>query len=393
VRGSPRSSAPSRGRRRSGRRRSRSPTACASRAGTRPRPTGGRTAGGIRRGRVGAHPRAAARGRAQRRPCARARRHGAGRGGARRLGRDQELPLGLAAFLAGAERVAEGGPVARALLVKLLSASFEPTLVYDRAATEARRASAAASVDATRYRVARGERVVGAHEVVGREEFDKLRALRDAADARGVGDGRSGARVARAAGATLANLLVVAVLVVFLWLFRPEVYRSMRAVGTFAGAFALVLGAAALAARIAPDRPEYVPVALAAVILSILFDARVALVAALVLAVLVAAQGPFRGTNALLVFLVGGAAAAVSVRTLSRRTQLYKSALAVAAGYALAALALGLALGWGWRAVAASALAGVASAAGSVALAMALLPWPRRPPASTRTSSSWSGRT
>jgi hypothetical protein len=99
------------------------------------------------------------------------------------------------------------------------------------------------------------------------------------------------------------------VLVVFLWLFRPEVYRSMRAVGTFAGAFALVLGAAALAARIAPDRPEYVPVALAAVILSILFDARVALVAALVLAVLVAAQGPFRGTNALLVFLVGGAAA------------------------------------------------------------------------------------
>jgi putative nucleotidyltransferase with HDIG domain len=287
---------------------------------------------------------------------------------------NQELPLGLAAFLAGAERVAEGGPVARALLVKLLSASFEPTLVYDRVATEARRAAAAAAVDATRYRVARGERVVGAHEVVGREEFDKLRALRDAADARGVGDGRSGARVARAAGATLANLLVVAVLVVFLWLFRPEVYRSMRAVGTFAGAFALVLGAAALAARIAPDRPEYVPVALAAVILSILFDARVALVAALVLAVLVAAQGPFRGTNALLVFLVGGAAAAVSVRTLSRRTQLYKSALAVAAGYALAALALGLALGWGWRAVAASALAGVASAAGSVALAMALLP-------------------
>jgi hypothetical protein len=51
---------------------------------------------------------------------------------------NQELPLGLAAFLAGAERVAEGGPVARALLVKLLSASFEPTLVYDRVATEAR---------------------------------------------------------------------------------------------------------------------------------------------------------------------------------------------------------------------------------------------------------------
>jgi putative nucleotidyltransferase with HDIG domain len=148
----------------------------------------------------------------------------------------------------------------------------------------------------------------------------------------------------------------------------------MRAVGTFAAAFALVLGAAAAVAQAAPDRPEYVPVALAAVLLSILFDARVALVAALVLAVLVAGQGPFRGTNALLMLLVGGATAAVSVRTLSRRTQLYKSALAVTAGYAVAAVALGLALGWTWQAMVASALAGLASAAASVALAMALLP-------------------
>jgi lysylphosphatidylglycerol synthetase-like protein (DUF2156 family) len=147
----------------------------------------------------------------------------------------------------------------------------------------------------------------------------------------------------------LVNLLIVAVLGVFLRLFRPELYRSARAVTTFAGAVALVVGAAAVVSRVAPDRPEYVPVALAAVLLSILFDARVALVAALAVAVLVAEQGPFRGTNSLLVFIVGGAAAAVSVRTLSRRTQLYKSGARGPAGYALAAARGGLALGWGGR--------------------------------------------
>jgi hypothetical protein len=77
------------------------------------------------------------------------------------------LPLGLAAFLAGAERGAAGGPVARGLLVKLLSASFEPSLTFDRAATAQRRDSAVASVDATRYVVRAGEKIIDAHEVVG----------------------------------------------------------------------------------------------------------------------------------------------------------------------------------------------------------------------------------
>jgi hypothetical protein len=174
ARGSPRSSAPSRRPPPSGRRRSRSPTACASRGRNSPssdrRPHGGPCSPRPSR-RSPARCRVESRATATLRVRAPTRRRGAA---ARADSAAIRLPLGLAAFLAGAERVAEGGPVARALLVKLLSASFEPTLVYDRVATEARRASAAASVDATRYRVARGERVVGAHEVVGREEFDKL---------------------------------------------------------------------------------------------------------------------------------------------------------------------------------------------------------------------------
>ena len=287
---------------------------------------------------------------------------------------DADSLLTFADVAARAERPAVGGPIGAALFVKLVSASFAPSLVPDRAATERRRAEAAAAVDPAQYVVREGEKIVGAREVVGREEFEKLRALRDVGHARGLAAGQPAARAARAAGAVLSNLVLVLALGVALRLFRPAVYHSLRAVGTFAATLALVVAGAALVARFSPERPEFVPAALAAVMLSILFDARIALVAALVLAVLVGSQGPFRGTNALFTLLVAGAAAAVSVRSLQRRSQLLRPVLAASAAYATAAVALGLALGWSWRAVAASALAGVASAAGSVALATALLP-------------------
>jgi hypothetical protein len=77
--------------------------------------------------------------------------------------------------------------------------------------------------------------------------------------------------------------------------------------------FLVVLATRRRARGSATPRPELVPVAFAAVLFSILFDARISLVAAMVLAVLIASQGPFRGTNALFIMLVAGVAAAMSV--------------------------------------------------------------------------------
>jgi cyclic-di-AMP phosphodiesterase PgpH len=266
-----------------------------------------------------------------------------------------------------------GSATADALFVKLVSAFFRPTLALDRAATDRRRAEASRSVEADRWFVRAGEKVVGAHEVVGREEYEKLRALRDALQNRGAAE-RSPARgAARVAGAVLYNLVLIVVLMVTLLLFRPQFYRSFRVILLFAVAFLLVIATAAAVARMPSPRPELVPVALAAVLFSILFDPRISLVAAMVLAVLVGGQGPFRGTNASFILLVGGVAAAVSVRTVRRRNQAFYSMLAIAAGYALAAGVLGLSLGWTWREVALGVAAGMVSAIVSVSLAMGLL--------------------
>ena len=265
---------------------------------------------------------------------------------------------------------AAGPPVADTLYLKLLGAFFRPTLELDRAATERRREQARATVTPDRFVVRAGEKIVGAHEVVGREEYDKMRT------ARAELQGRRGAerQLSRVFGAVLYNLLVVALFGVTLWLFRPQLYASMRALLVTAACFVAVLVAAAAVGGAETVRPELIPVALAAVVLSVLFDARISLIAAMILAVLVGGQGVYRGTSALFVMLIGGAAAAISGRVIRRRTDVFYPVATIAAGYALTAVAMGLTLGWTLETILRSAGWGALNAVVSLAVALVLLP-------------------
>jgi cyclic-di-AMP phosphodiesterase PgpH len=261
-------------------------------------------------------------------------------------------------------------PVGDALYVKLLGAFFRPTLVYDRPATELRRQEMRRTVAEEKYRVRAGEKIVGAHEVVVREQYEKLRALRDELQAR-----RGAERVAgRVTGAVLFDFLLVALFGIALLLFRPAVYASLRSLALFVTVFVVVIVAAALVAHMDAVHTELIPIALAAVIISVMFDPRISVIAAMVLAVLVGGQSVFRGTNALFINLIGGVAAAFSVRAIHRRNDVYFAILPIAAAYALAALAIGLTLDWPWQQIAASAAWGGLNAIASLALAMLLIP-------------------
>jgi putative nucleotidyltransferase with HDIG domain len=260
-------------------------------------------------------------------------------------------------------------PIGDAVYLKIIGALFHPTLVVDRAAYERNRATMLRAIDEVSYRVRAGEKIVGAHEVVGREEHAKLGALREA-----VGSRAGAERVAgRVAGAVLFNAMVIALLGVTLLLFRPQVYASLRALTLFAMVFALVLGAAAVIAGIKPLHPELLPIALAAALIGLLFDPRIAMITAMILAVLVAGQGVFRGSNALFINLIGGVAAAFSVRAVRQRGDVVRCVLIVAGAYLLAALAIGLGLDQTWREIGRMATLGALNAALSVALATVLL--------------------
>jgi putative nucleotidyltransferase with HDIG domain len=253
---------------------------------------------------------------------------------------------------------------------RLLGALFHPTIVPNAAATEMRREDMRRSVPKSKYEVRVGEKIIGANEVVGREEHDKLRALHDAVDQR-----RATERAARRiTGAILFNALIISLLGITILIFRPSVYANWRWLLMFAGATVVVLIGAAIVSHARPMHPELIPLAVAAVVLSALFDQRISMISVMVLATLVGGQSVFRGTNALFINLVGGAVAAFSVRVVNRRNQTYLWILAIAAAYLTTAVAIGLTLDLATRDILHSAGFGALNAVVSVLLALLLLP-------------------
>ena len=293
----------------------------------------------------------------------------------RRGGEERPVPAdsvpGFAGLLARARLVhPDPSPTGDAVYTKLLSAVFHPTIAFDKVTTERRRAEMRRTATDFKYEVRKGEKIVGAHEVVGREEYEKMRALRDELGRLS----QVGHDAGRIVGAVLFNALLVCLFGVALVLFRPQLYGSFRALTLFAALFFVVTAVAAALAHAEPSYPELIPIALAAILFSVLFDPRISMVAAMLLAVLIGGQAVFRGTNALYFALIGGAAAAFSVRVIRRRNQTVYSILTIAVAYALASLAIGLTLDWTLADIGRGAGLGALNAVVSVALAMVLLP-------------------
>jgi len=260
--------------------------------------------------------------------------------------------------------------VGDAVYFRLLGALFHPTVVPDLAATELRRDDIRKSVPTAKYEVRVGEKIIGANEVVGREEHEKLRALHDAVDQR-----RATERAARRViGAIMFNALIISLLGLTILIFRPAVYRNLRWLWMFAGVTVIVLLGATIVGHARPVHPELIPLTIAAVVLSALFDQRISMISVMVIATLGGGQSVFRGTNALFINLVGGAVAAFSVRVVTRRNQTYLWILAVAAAYLTTAIAIGLTLDLPGHDIWTSAGFGALNAVVSVLLAILLLP-------------------
>ncbi len=253
---------------------------------------------------------------------------------------------------------------------RLIGAFFHPTVVYDAPATVVRRQQLSRAVPATKYEVRAGEKIIGAHEVVGPEQHEKLQALRDAVDQRRA----STQGLTRVVGSILFNFLVVGLLGLAIFLFRPNAYAHLRWLMVFAAGTVVVLVGGAIVANAKPVHPELIPVTLAVVVISVLFDQRIAMITAMVLAILLGGQSIFRGTNALVINLVGGVVAAFSVRAVRRRNQTYHWILTIGVAYFAIAFAIGLTLDQPTSDILSSGGYGALNALVSVLLALLLLP-------------------
>ena len=265
-------------------------------------------------------------------------------------------------------RRAELSELQRLILIRF----FQPSIRYDESNTEQARERARQAVTTTKGEVLQGEKIVGAHEQVRDSEMERLRSYRAALAELGRLDAGP-TEAPRALAAFLYNAFVLGIFGALLYYFRAPVYASFRNVLLLAFlAFVLMIGAAIVGAY---DRPiEFIPIALPALVVAVLWDGRLALIFSLLLSVLLAGQTPFVGMSVLFTCVMAGAAASLSVRVVRSRAQTWWFIAVIALAYAAAALTLGLLRQHEWSEIGWSALWGALSAAISGLVAMGTLP-------------------
>ncbi len=287
------------------------------------------------------------------------------------VSRDQVLSYAQYLARARLTHPDKGSSVGDAVYVRLAGHFFRPTLVPNTLETERRRDEQRRSVDPSKYIVRAGDRIVGAHEVVTNEVHEKLVALHSELVRHGTATSSS---VGGVLGPLLRDSLVLGIFWVLLVFYRRETYRDQRQVAVIGGLFGVVLLQAAAVARFFPQHPEVIALPFLAMMMTVLFNGRVSMNGAMIVAVVISLQPVFHDVPALLLCLGGGVAAALSVRGLRRRSNFYVPVLIIALGYLAAALALGLAGNWSVAEIGLRGVWGAANGLVAAGLSFFLLP-------------------
>ncbi|HSJ15874.1 MAG TPA: HDIG domain-containing protein [Longimicrobiales bacterium] len=249
---------------------------------------------------------------------------------------------------------------------------FEGSIRLDREATTRAREQARAAVPEVKGQVLPRQRIVAAHEPVGDAELERLNAyITHLRQSGALGTG--GATTARELGTFLLNLLLLSIFGFLLYFYRRAIYGNFRHILLLGALITLLaLAAAAIANTAAPV--ELVPIAFPALVVAALWDGRLALNMVLVLAVLLGVQTPFLNITPRMLLLLGGGAAALSVRVVRRRSQGLMLGGIIALVYALTAIALGLMRNRELAEVMNGILWGTANGIATALLAMGFMP-------------------
>lgn len=219
------------------------------------------------------------------------------------------------------------------------------TLLPDDVATRMAREQARAAVPTHSGEILEGERIVTAHERVGRRELHRLRAYNDELVRRGLAGGHS--RRLASAGGVLYSAILVSILGVVLYFYRPAIYRDVRGYLIVMGLVGLVIVSAGILEQ-GGYRPELIPVALLALLVGAMYDGLIALVAVVIAAAIVGGQIILLGETVVALsavavpfrMIAAGAAGAIGIRTVRRRSHSWVLIALMSGAYLLAGLAI-----------------------------------------------------
>ena len=255
------------------------------------------------------------------------------------------------------------------LVLALAEPYLVPSVTYDRAETEWRRANAKSAVPDMVGMVKKDELIVDANQRVSRDAMLKLRSLRNLEAAQRPQTEHLYPPIAR----MLLMLLFIAAFATYLRMELPAVFADNGMLAMFTVLTLAVLGCVVAIVPVAGLSEYAVPLALAPLVVASLMEKRPALVFTLMLSVLVLAVAELRAPF-VAVAMMGGVTAVYSVQRLRHRWHFVRAFFAIALANTAAILAWDLA-----RSVPAAAMLrdgawGLLSALFATAVAFGLLP-------------------
>jgi len=263
--------------------------------------------------------------------------------------------------------------------MRLITAGFElsravllPNLVFNEERTDRRRRAAANEIPLYKGTVLEDERIIDAHTRIDEDDFEKLESL-NIALAEEAYD-RSWWPIVRTwLARILLIVLILAVYIIWLRDHRKTILNNNRKVVLLAVVIAIELALVYLLRESSLLSVYLVPVAVATMLLAILFDTGVGLITAGVIGFLLGSVLGFELQSAL-VHTAAGAAGVFAVSHVRKRSHFYRALWVVPLVYLISILAVELLRFSSADVLYTSMLYGAANGALSVVITMGLLP-------------------
>ncbi len=233
--------------------------------------------------------------------------------------------------------VLKGDTASAQILSSAIASQVLPNLTYNRSQTQREINAAVELVPKTVGFVKENERIIGKHDKITNEiklKLDSLeKALRERTGAASM--------LLQFGGKFLMMLIIIGLLCIYLFLFRKKVFFNNKMLLLIAVLiiFEGLLMHFAFTAQTTLPVQYLILVPVASMILTVIFDSRLAFQATVAIALMV---GAMKGNDfgAAFTALSAGALAVYTVRDIKNRTQIFRSLVFIFFGYALATLAI-----------------------------------------------------
>jgi putative nucleotidyltransferase with HDIG domain len=218
-----------------------------------------------------------------------------------------------------------------------LQQDMEPNLLYDSITSANLQRSLYASISLTHGIVQAGEKIIDTGEIVTEDAYQLLISLRNAMASKDVSKRQS---VVSTIGSGLCIVLLLLVFYLYLYTYRSKLLENLRDVLFFTILMALVISVSFLVLRYAPVGYVYIiPFAWCPIIARVFYDSRTAIFMHLITVMVVSLAVPAPYVF-LVVQVLAGIVAVISLRDMTQRAQLAQTAAILLAVYCVSYTAL-----------------------------------------------------